>query len=153
MKDQDVSKTARESLQGQQGEGSIPKPLPASSSQIRVPSLTPKNQSHSKQRAAKRVRKWTEEPAHQEPIALFPTTSSEVDLTSKRVQRIHLKKPRDALQEMVRLQEAAGRKMGKISDKTQHTHNENVATDQDQLWRDLLKVQEERLFQIDRTIK
>ena len=155
MKDQDVSKTAQELFQEQTKAQRLSKPLPASSSQIRTSSQAPCCLSDSKKkRIAQQVSgEWTEEATHTEQITVPIDRRIIADLAPKRVQRLHLKGPRAALKEMVRLEAGSRQKMGKVSKGLEVSQGESVKSSQDQLWRDLLKTQEERVFQIDRAIK
>jgi hypothetical protein len=151
MKDKDVSKAVQGLIREQEKASGRPKPLPASSSQIRTLPQAPHGFVNSKKK--KDPGAWTVQASDKEPIAMPKACKAAADLASNRVQRLHVKGPNDTLKEMARSQEGASQKMGKVSKKTEPTQKEGVATDQDQLWRDLLKAKEERLFQIDCAIQ
>lgn len=147
MQDQDLTQTAQAALQ------KTPAPSPACLSQcaqIRVPALTPKPAVHKKTR---RSHTLTHVENNNIPLPL-PSTPASDDLAPKRVQRLHLKKPQDKLQEMVQLQERTHQPLTHKRIKAARSNQPKTSgSHSDQLWYDLAKVQEERLFQIDRTIK
>jgi len=151
MKDQDVTQTACEALQKNQLSPPPSLPLPSQCVQIRVPALTPKPSTHKKIR-----RRHILKPVdHNNTPLLLPSTSPpSEDLAPTRVQRLHLKKPQDKLQEMVELQGKTAEPLSQKRVKSAHTNQQKTdSSSSDQLWYDLAKAQEERLFQIDRTIK
>jgi len=151
MKDQDVAQTVQVALQKHQQPSESSQPLPTQCAQIRVSSLTPKPPVGRKERQP-RTLTCVASNASSRPLPTASLTCE--DLAPTRVQRLHLKNPQDKLQEMVQLQEKANQPLNQKRVKTAPTGKAKVnGSNNDQLWYDLSKAKEERLFQIDRTIQ
>lgn len=111
MKDQDVSKTAQNSVQGKKEQTCSLKDMSTCTSQIRVPTLVLKRPTLLKQKGMEKhvAGERTAEASRTQQIAVPTASSDGGDLVPKRVHRLHIKKPRDTLEEMVRLQKSAGK--------------------------------------------
>ena len=124
------------------------KALPAQSAQIRIPTQRPIPQlNHHIKRETEQVSKeWSEEVSHADQLSfhLPPTSAPAGDLAPKRIQRFHQKKTLAVLKKMAELHGAAS---GQVDHKV--TSPLGIES-QDELWRDMIKPQVERKFQIDR---
>jgi hypothetical protein len=133
------------------------KALPASSSQIRIPTQRPVPQlNHRIKRKTQQVSKeWTAEVSHTDQFTshLPPSSEAAPDLAPRRIQRFHQKKNSALLKKMVELHDSAKRKVEhKVSVVAESTSQQKLEKEQDELWRDMMKPHEERHFQIGRVI-
>jgi hypothetical protein len=148
-----ISETAQSSLEAasKDAEEHPTQKLPVTSAQIRVSAQRPLPQlnSHVKREMHQVTKEWTSEVLHTDQLcpSCKPTTQAKQKLSPQRIQRFHQKKTRSLLKQMAEMHELAIRNEG-----LQMVTETNLPQKrpEDELWRDMIKPREERLFQIDR---
>ncbi len=153
MKKQDVSKTARASLSEQKCEEA--KALSPLMARIRIPTKRPSSTPPltNKKSPLQATKKGSSEVACTDIVSshLPNHPESSGNPISKRVHRWHSKKTATVLKKIGEAHEAKDRKLGeKISIVSETTPEQQLQSEQDELWRDMMKPHEERNFQISR---
>ncbi len=128
------------------------KVLPAGA-QIRIPTQRPVPQLKTRiKKTTEQVSKeWTAEASHTDRLSsqLPSAPDAASKLAPKRIQRFHQKKTSSLLKKMAELHDQASQKIDhKVV--AESSSRQKLEKAQDELWRDMMKPQVERHFQIDR---
>lgn len=155
MSNQHITETAKALLEENKKQVQEPKNSSPLKSQLRIPTQRPTaHQPLQKQRATQHVTKeWTPEVAHTHEISshFSSTTKSAGSLKIKQVRSFPFKKAKEILQKIKEMHTKESCKVGKrISIIHETTAQQKEQSDQNELWKEMIKTHEERHFQIGR---
>lgn len=155
MGNQHITETAKSLLEKSEKQAREPKNSSPLKSQLRIPTQRPTvHQPLRKQRATQHVTKeWTPEVTHTHEISSnFSSTSKNAgSLKTKQIRPFFLKKAKEILQKIKERHTEESCKVGKrISIIHETTAQQKEQSDQNELWKEMIKTHEERHFQIGR---